>query len=411
MKEVKRTMYGVTLVALFYLCLMSAMGDPGDLLQTFLNPTPEEYDGFGFSVAGMPDKAIIGAWGDNTGASSAGAVYLFDASTGNLLLTIQKPTQDESDQLGGSVAAVGNNVLAGAHGDDTGAYYTGAAYLFDGSTGALLQSFLNPTPGVSDEFGFSVAAVGNNVLVGARFDDTGRGNAGAAYLFDGSTGNLLRTFQKPIPAINDQFGYSVALMGNNVLAGAIDDDTAGDNAGAAYLFDGSTGNLLCTFLNPTPTDGDLFGCRVAALGNNVLVSDPDDVVGSIETGAVYLFDGSTGALLRTFHNPTPAEGDRFGISIAAVGNNVLIGADCDDTGASDAGAAYLFDGSTGELLLTFLNPTPAEDDYFGSSVAAIGNDVLIGAGGDDTGALGAGAAYLFEGVSVTAVNVKWFLWE
>ena len=65
-------------------------------------------------------------------------------------------------------------------------------------------------------------------------------------------------------------------------------------------------------------------------------------------------------LLRTFQKPTPAANDDLGCSVAAVGNNVLIGAYRDDTGATDAGAAYLFDGSTGALLRTFTNPTPAE---------------------------------------------------
>ena len=41
-----------------------------------------------------------------------------------------------------------------------------------------------PMPGVDDRFGWSVAAVGNNVLVGAYWDDTGATNSVAAYLFE-----------------------------------------------------------------------------------------------------------------------------------------------------------------------------------------------------------------------------------
>lgn len=48
--------------------------------------------------------------------------------------------------------------------------------------------------------------------------------------------------------------------------------------------------------------------------------------------------------------------------------------------------------------LKIVNPLPAYDDVFGFSVAAMGNDrVLIGAYLDDTGAFDAGAAYLFSG--------------
>jgi hypothetical protein len=49
------------------------------------------------------------------------------------------------------------------------------------------------------------------------------------------------------------------------------------------------------------------------------------------------------------------------------------------------------------LLATINNPTPENSDTFGNAVVAVGNDrVLIGAFEDDTGASGAGAAYLFS---------------
>lgn len=51
----------------------------------------------------------------------------------------------------------------------------------------------------------------------------------------------------------------------------------------------------------------------------------------------------------------------------------------------------------GDLLQTFLNPTPAAFDIFGSSVAGVGGNVLVGAFLDDAGATDSGAAYLFEG--------------
>ena len=121
-----------------------------------------------------------------------------------------------------------------------------------------------------------------------------------------------------------------------------------------------------------------------------------DDTGATNAGAAYLFS-TNGTLLTTFTNPTPAASDWFGCSVAAVGTDrVLIGAHCDDTGATDAGAAYLFS-TNGTLLTTFTNPTPAAGDWFGYSVAAVGTDrVLIGAHCDDTGATDAGAAYLFS---------------
>jgi len=69
-------------------------------------------------------------------------------------------------------------------------------------------------------------------VVSAPFDDTGSLNSGAAYLFDGATGTLLRTFLNSTPADGDNFGWSVTGAGGNIFAG----DVFADPAGAAYLF-------------------------------------------------------------------------------------------------------------------------------------------------------------------------------
>ena len=89
-------------------------------------------------------------------------------------------------------------------------------------------------------------------------------------------------------------------------------------------------------------------------------------------------------------------GDYFGRCVAFVGRNILIGASLDDTGAKKAGAAYLFDGTTGKMLHKFVNPNPVAIPYFGTQVAALGNDILIMAQ-QLFGTTGPGAVYLFKG--------------
>ena len=131
---------------------------------------------------------------------------------------------------------MGGNVLVGAHNDTTGETYNGAAYLFDGGTGALLQTFVNPQASFDDRFGFAVTGAGDNVLVGAPTDSTGARRSGAAYLFDGVSGALLQTFLNPTPAPGDFFGWSLAAMGENIVVGAPDDSAGADRAGATYLF-------------------------------------------------------------------------------------------------------------------------------------------------------------------------------
>src|SRR5262249_32497441 len=192
------------------------------------------------------------------------------------------------------------------------------------------------------------------------------------------------------------FGFWVALSGSFVLVGAIRDDTGTTDAGAAYLFDANTGALLHTFMNPTPAAFDNFSQSVAVAGNLVVVGAPQDDTGARDAGAAYLFDANSGALLRTLNNPTPEAGDSFGPSVAVSGNVVVVGAERDNTGATSAGAAYLFDPNTGTLLRTFTNPTPADNDRFGNSVALSGNLAVVAADADNTGARAAGAAYLFD---------------
>ena len=368
-------------------CLLTSLGD---VMLTINNPTPAPNEEFGRSVAAFGTNILVGASGENNGV---GVVYLLDGTTGERLLTINNPTPGGGDRFGWSVAAVGNNILVGTPFDDTGATDVGAAYLFDGTTGTLLRTINNPTPANGDRFGYSVAAVGSNILVGAPNDGTGASAAGSAYLFDGTTGALLRTINNPTPAIGDQFGWSVAAVGSNVLVGTPGDDTGATNAGAAYLFDVSKGAaLLRTINNPAPAFNEQFGWSVAAVGNNILVGATFDN----GSGSASLFDGSTGALLRTINNPTPGGGEQFGYSVAAVGNNILVGAINDNI---NVGSASLFDGSTGVLLRTINNPSPNAGDQFGISVAAVGNNILVGANADDGPFSDSGTVYLFDGTT------------
>jgi hypothetical protein len=107
---------------------------------------------------------------------------------------------------------------------------------------------------------------------------------------------------------------------------------------------------VTTLTNPTPEVSDSFGIAVAGVGpDKVLVGAHADHFGANNGGAAYLFS-TNGALLTTITNPTPATGDQFGVSVAAVGGEaMLIGAAHDSGGGTDAGAVYLF-GTGGELL-------------------------------------------------------------
>lgn len=186
-----------------------------------------------------------------------------------------------------------------------------------------------------------------------------------------------------------EFGAAVAGVGTDrVLVGVPKDDLLGSNAGVAHLYD-LTGELLAVFAPPAPSANGEFGTAVAVVGpDRVLVGAPNYDLGATDAGAAYLFNLS-GGLVRTFTNPAPASLDVFGRAVAAVGNDrVLIGAPFKDLGNNNAGAAYLFD-LNGNLLVTYTNPIPTAFANFGTSLTAVGgNRVLIGTQG--------GRAYLFD---------------
>ncbi len=222
-----------------------------------------------------------------------------------------------------------------------------------------------------------MAISGNTVVVGTLDDTTDATHDGKAFLFDATTGNLLRTLANPTPAEGHYFGTSVAISGNTVVVGAYADDTSANAFGAAYVFDATTGNLLAALDSPLSAASGNSGNSVAVSGNTVVVGTPYN--DTHDSGAAYFFDATTGNLLHALANPAPAALDNFGNSVAVSGNTVVVGAYQDDTGATDAGAVYLFDATTGSLLHKLTEPTPAPGNYFGFSVAISGNTVVVGA--------------------------------
>src|SRR6185369_11982455 len=197
--------------------------------------------------------------------------------------------------------------------DAPGASNAGAAYLFDATTGTLLRTFTNPTPGANDQFGSEIALFGNRALIAAPFDDAGATDSGAVYLYDTTTGALLRTFTNPTPAMSDTFGTSVALSGTRVLIGAEQDDTSGFNEGIAYLYDLATGNLIKTLTIPSVNgDSEFLGHSVALSDTVALVGAAFDNSAATDAGGAYVFDPVTGALLQEIFDPQPLNNDRFG---------------------------------------------------------------------------------------------------
>jgi WD40 repeat protein len=244
----------------------------------------------------------------------------------------------------------------------------GQVYLFDASNGNYLLTLSDPTPVGGGSFG-RVAIDGNHVLVG-EVPTSGSLQLGEAHLFDAASGALLRTVRDPTVTDADAFGSAVAIDGDRLLISAPGDDTYGLNFGQAHLFDADSGALLRTFDDPTVDDGgSKFGEAVALDGDRVLIG---------EEGQAHLFDATTGALRWTFDAPPVTGTLDFGYSVALKGGFIAIGAPGYN---SNVGQVRLFDATTGALLHIIDDPTdpaPLRAHRFGRSIALGGGRVLIG---------------------------------
>lgn len=310
--------------------------------------------------------------------------------------------------FGQAVAASDRYHVVGEPRSDDAADGAGAVHLFSATTGSHLRRLRAVDADPDDGLGVSVAVAGNWVVAGASPDDEKGINAGAAYLFDASTGRQLVKLMAPDGAANDQFGGSVAVSGNLCAVGAPGDDDNGSSSGSVYLFELPSGILKHKF---TAADGaldDVLGQSVAMSGNLVVAGAPWDAnAKGNNAGAIYVFDAESGAQVLKILAPDGVADDLLGGSVAIDGHQVMGGASGDDDKGANSGSAYVFDVRTGALVAKLLAPDGAAGDAVGQSVALHGTLALMGMGGDaDKGAM-SGSAYLFDarsGVLITKLT-------
>lgn len=245
-------------------------------------------DLFGLSVGVSGEVVIVGARGedgsstgvnssDNNGATDAGAAYIFAMDAQGAWIQeayIKASNTDNGDYFGQSVAISENTAVVGANredgsdigvnGDDSSntAINSGAAYVFEYSQGVWSQqAYLKATnTDGGDEFGFDVDVHGNNIIVGARKEDSMPGapefdnsstNSGAAYVYSRGSGNWQIDngyIKGELGGAFDEFGYSVAISNGFIAVGADKEDSNAiginmdpfnddaSNSGAAYIF-------------------------------------------------------------------------------------------------------------------------------------------------------------------------------
>ena len=371
----------------------------------------ETGDVFGWSVAVSGDTAIVGARREDAGGIDAGAAYIFQRDQGGPdnwgeLKKLTASDIQEDDEFGSSVAISGDTALVGAPREDANGFSAGAVYVFNRNQGGAdnwgeVKKLLASDAQDAAFFGRSVAVSGDTAIVGAPNDDTGGNNAGAAYVFrrdQGGTdnwGEVTKLLASDAQS-SSRFGFSVTVSGDTAVIG-----TGGSTAGAVYVFQRDHGGTdtwgeLTMLLAPDTEAGDAFGWGVAVSGDTA-------VVGSLYEEAAYVYQrdhGGTdnwGEVMKLVASDADFQAF-FGYSVAISGTTTVVGAFIENSGA---GASYVFQqdegGSNNWGEVNKLTASDAQgNDQLGFSVAVSGTTGLAGAQFEADGGDNAGAAYIFD---------------
>jgi hypothetical protein len=287
------------------------------------------------------------------------------------------------DFLGASVAISGNTVAVGM----ASTSIAGAVYIFEkpssGWSNMTQTAKLTASDGADNDYlGYSVAISGTTVVAGAP---NANGYAGAAYVFVqpvSGWANMTETAKLTAAGKYSTMGNSVAISGTTVVIGS--PDQGGTQPGAAYVFvkplSGWTSMTQTAKL--TPSDGhqyDAFGSAVAVSGNTV-------VAGSPGRGKSYVFVAPSSGwvnMTQTAWLVVPTGSGVF--SVSTDGNTVVTGNPYATINSKYAqGAAYIYvkpiSGWTNMSPTAILTASDGvAGDWFGYAIAVSGNKIATGA--------------------------------
>ena len=319
---------------------------------------PGEYLGTSVAISDDGSTIVAGApyWPAN--GQGNGALYVFVMPHGgwkNATQNARLTTTDGADvNLGDAVALSGNTIVAGGETFNTD---QGAAYVYvkpNGGWRNMTQSArLTPSDGKDADMGWSVAISGDTVVAGAPLTGTGSEGNGAYVFVEPKAGWKNSTETAKLTASGGtgfELGRSVSISGDTIAVGA--PRRRADN-GAVCVYvkpDGGWRSMTQNATLTVPPEDNSLGYSVSAdsTGKNIIAGDPgwQDGLGQ---GAVVLFVKPT-AGWRTTSNfktrLTASDGknpDQLGTSVSAAGSSIVAGAPYATIGSNpEEGAAYVF---------------------------------------------------------------------
>ncbi|KAH8058226.1 hypothetical protein JL722_6081 [Aureococcus anophagefferens] len=275
------------LAALLVLALGAAASEDFSQVAKLVASDGAAGDEFGWSVASSGDFVVVGAYLDDDAGTSSGSAYVFRTVDGVTEQIAKLVSSDAAaqDQFGASVAIHNDIIVVGANHDDDAGYDSGSAYIFKtsdgGATWPQVAKLVASGGAAGDEFGWSIASSGDFVVVGANLDDdAGTSSARPTCSAPSTAPRQIAKLVSSDAAAQDQFGVSVAIHNDIIVVGAAWNDDAGSNSGSAYIFKTSDGGATWPQVAKLVADDaeayDLFGWSVAVEGNLVVVGALQD---------------------------------------------------------------------------------------------------------------------------------------
>ena len=358
--------------------------DEGSLLLS--NPQANGRLGSSVAVAGSTAVIGAPSYGQiNNPDPGRISIASWDSVIDSWATQFTKTGQYGNDFFGSSVALDTGIAVVGAPGAQVGTYaFAGKVYLNTKNNNVWGPSFTaiwsaGSNAAAGNVFGSSVAVDGSTVVIGSPGEDF---YSGAVYVFTKTNNvwSLVARLTAPNRANNDGFGETVAIDGDTIVVGAKAWDGAGQDAGGAFVFtkpsNGWTNmNATAELTASDYANQDNFGGAVAVDGDTIVVGALQDDDNGTESGSVYLFTKPSGSWVDATETmkltaPDGAAGDNFGESVAARGGTVIVGAPGDDRNSdSDIGAAYVFS------MPEWTNITGSNRDTTSHTVIGLDNDV------------------------------------
>lgn len=350
-------------------------------------------DFYGYAVAVSGDLAVIAsAFDDN----DTGSVYIVDVTTGQELRKITASDATAGDLFGLSVALDGTTAVVGAIWNNEAATGAGAAYVYDVTTGQELYKLMADDATENDRLGMSVAIEGNTILVGCPDDDWAGDGSGSVYVFDLATGAQTAKLTASDAQPYDSFGNAIAISGTTALIGAFGDSASGDASGVAYVFDLTTGAEVYQFQPADVAEYDYFARALDLEGDIAVIGSENDDDLIYNGGSAYIYDIATHQQLAKLLPSDPQMLGFFGAAIDIEGDQVLIGQWYGVTEGEAQGRAYLFDIPSATELALYRASDGEDYDLFGFAVGLSGGEAVVGQYADDDLGMDAGAAYVFD---------------